>query len=616
MLATCSGALLLASSTFLAGSALRIRGWAPAACGLMVLAAAQVVMLTLLLSAFGAYRRDPMLVAQIAVMIAVLAAWHFSGRGSLRVGALPTLSCVLRFARSHPTIAALCVASAIAMAVELALALALPPNTWDSLMYHLSRVALWIQNQGVFGLDGGTIYEREYAPNGEILYGWTMLLSEGDRLAAVVPWTFGLGCGSLVFWGARRLRFERPAALFAGTMFLLLPQIIVQASSTLVDLSAAFFVGAFILFGLRAIDDLSRGDLLIAALALGLALGTKGTTFLAIPAMALVLGAAIIKRRPPRNAIAVGLASLAVGAAVLSGPGFAENLIQTGSVGGDAGRSQLRVSSLETTTTRTLWTFVDWPGLAGTLPTQLLQPVHDRIWPNGLDPANDSYVSEDGIGFGPQVSLLLIPLLLLLIVSPRTRRDRRVIALASASYLGAYIVVLETGPNASHTMVTGVLLAAPLFAVLYERSWLRHLGAFVAFLVIVPVLLQNGKKPLYPESVLGADRAGVQSQQHPFAPALGRIDEVLAPHARIAYLGPSDGTWDYPFFGPNLDRFVHRVQTPVDASVERADVTEMVADYDLDAVVFAGIEPPQGIPTIDIGEIAFSDHQIWLTDGT
>lgn len=609
-----AGTLLLVVSSLCLAGTLRIRGWVQVAIGVGVLASAQVVLLTTILSWFSAYRDVPMLGAQVLVTVATAAAWIARGRPRPVVGKLPTSSELRGFMVANRTVAVLGVAVAIAAAVELLLALALPPNTWDSLMYHLSRVALWIQNHGVFGLDGGTKYEREYGANGEILYGWTMLLSGGDRLAALVPWLASIGCGGLVYWGARTLRFERGPSLFAAFMFMLLPQTVVQASSTLVDLPAAFFTGAFILFAIRAVETRSRADLVLASLAFGLALGAKGTTFLALPGIALLLVAAARHWRPSRRQLVAGLISLLIGALALSGPLLISNLADTGSPGGEAGRSQLRVSSLQTTASRTLWTFVDWPGLAGTLPVQVLQPVHDRIWPNALDPANDTYVSEDAIGFGPLVPLLLLPLLTILALARRTAVDRRLAAIAAASYVLAYIVVLETGPNASHTLVTGILMAAPLFAVLGTSAVFRHVSGFTAIAFLAPVLLQNAKKPLYPDPILGADRYTVLSQQHPFAPALQRADEIIPGDARIAYLGPSDATWDYPFFGPQLNRFVHRVEVPPGETVTADEVEELAIDYDLDAIVFAGTEPPKELDTIEIGQIAFSDHQVWFAE--
>lgn len=604
--------LLLAATSALATWTLRIRGPVPGFLAAITLAAGVIVGLTLLLSVFSAYTATAMAVGQLAAFTIVLACWFAAGRPRPAGRQMPSRAQLGAWVAANRTVSILLLAAALAAAVEAVLGLAIVPNTWDSMMYHLSRVGLWIQDGGVFHLEGGTGYQRQYAPNGEITYAWTVLLSDGDRFAALVPWLFALGCGALVYEGARFLRFARAPALFAATIFLLSPQVVVQASSTLIDLQAAFFIGAFALFGARALRRSSRGELVIAALALGLAVGTKGTAVLAVPGLAAIAVAAVAESKPPRRRLLGVAAVLALGLILLGSPQYVINAVESGTPQGEVSTDSRRMSPLPTTVVRTAASFVDLPGMGGTLPAQLTQELHDRVWPAGSDPFNDTIVSEDGIGFGPVLPLLMFPLLIYYMLGRRVAMARRIVAFASAACFAAYAVLFEPAFNTSHVLLTGVLFGAPLLARAGEIAWLRHLSAAAAIGFAVIVLAQNQLKPLYPDPVFGLSRPEQQSLQHEFAPALERADAVLAPDARLAYIGPRGATWDYPFFGPHLDRYVFRVEA--DQTPTIAAVNELVSAHDLDAVVFAGVKPPRGLETTAFGEIAFSEHAVWLRE--
>lgn len=611
MLVLLSSFLALAVTSVLATWALGIGGLGPSFIATIALAAAVLVGLTFFLSLFSAYAVPGILIGQLVVLALVVACWLARGKPRPEAS-LPTRSELWAWARANRTVSVLVATAALAALIELVLALAVAPNTWDSQMYHLSRVALWIQDGSVFHFDGGTTYEREYAPNGEITYGWTVLLSDGDRFAAMVPWIFSLGCGALVYEGARLLRFERPAALFAASIFLLLPQVIVQASSTLIDLQAAFLIGAVALFGVRAFKDHSPGDLVVASLAAGLAVGTKGTALLAIPALSAFAAAIVIGWKPRgRELLAAGI-SFAVCLILLGSPQYVINAVRSGKPQGDGSADARRTSPLPTAAVRTAATFIDLPGMAGTMPAQLTQEVHDRVWPSGADPFNDTAVSEDGIGFGPLVPLLLFPLLAYYMFNRSEPIPRRLVAFAAASSIAAYALLFEPAFHSAHVLVLGVLLGAPLFAGAWSLAWVRHVSAATAVFFALIVLTQNQLKPLYPDPVFGLSRYQQQSLQHDFAPALERIDELIPADARIAYIGPRYGTWDLPFFGPHLDRYVFRLER--DATPTDQEVRELVTEHDLDAVVFAGVDAPGGMKTTEIGEIAFSDHRVWFSE--
>jgi hypothetical protein len=586
------GGFLLVAAAVLAACRLRIAGAAPFALAVLTLAAALIVAATLALSAFGSYEPGAMLALQLAATIVIAAWWATGGRPRPDVRPLPSPAAVRAAALRHRTVAVLVVAAGVAALVELFLGLTVAPNTYDGLMYHLSRAAMWIQDGSVFGMDGGTIYETQHQPVGEFLYAWTMLLLEGDRFAALVQWLAALGCGLVVYEGARMIGYARSAAAFAAAVFLTMPQIVVQASSTFVDLPAALFVGAFAIFAIRWLRDRAAGDLVVAALALGLAVGTKGTAFLAAPALLLLIGAEIRRVRPSPGRLAAGAAVVAAGTLLLGGSKYIENAIETGSPQGVAGDDVTRTEPLPISAGRTLWTFVDVPGLDGTYVEEVLDDGSEYFFP-AVDPG-PGFVSEDYVAFGPVGWLVLLPLLAWFAVAPGRPASHRLLAWGAILYVAAHVLVVETYHFAPHTMITGVMIGAPLLAALARVGWVRHLIGLAAIVTLIPILVHNEKKPLWPEWSPGLDRAHQQALGTVYGDALAAATDALPEDARVLFIGPRVLAWDYPFFGPGLDRYVFRVDTTEHGEPTAAEVEEWVDRYDLDAIVWATPDPPPG----------------------
>ncbi len=69
-----------------------------------------------------------------------------------------------------------------------AIALIAPPNTWDSLTYHMARVAHWNINQGVMNYQTNIIRQLVYFPFAEYMILHSQILSGCDRFATIVQW--------------------------------------------------------------------------------------------------------------------------------------------------------------------------------------------------------------------------------------------------------------------------------------------------------------------------------------------------------------------------------------------------------------------------------------------
>ena len=164
------------------------------------------------------------------------------------------------------------------------------PNEGDSLWYHLSRVAHWVQNRSVAFYPTHLLEQLYYPPWAEYAILQTMLLGGDDRLGQLVQWFSMLGSIAGVSLIARELGASPRGQLFSAFFCATLPMGILQASSTQNDYVVAFWLVclAYALLAWRACPA-STGQALGIGASLGLAILTKGTaSIFAAPLLLLV----------------------------------------------------------------------------------------------------------------------------------------------------------------------------------------------------------------------------------------------------------------------------------------------------------------------------------------
>ncbi|MGZ4397729.1 MAG: glycosyltransferase family 39 protein [Gaiellaceae bacterium] len=231
-----------------------------------------------------------------------------------------------------PVLAALAAVVACGFAYTLALALLTPQNDDDGLLYHLPRAALWRQHHAIAYVSG--IFHEGvnfYPPFAEIGMLFTMLLSGGDRFVGLVQLLAVVMLTLTVYGIGRRLGLALRPALFGALLVPTLPVIALQASTALNDAVVATLLTVSVYFLLGK----SRTDLMLAALALGLALGTKFTAIIALPLVILIAAFA----QPPRRWLRTALAGVA--GSLAGSVWYFVNLYETGTLsGGGAGKWQ------------------------------------------------------------------------------------------------------------------------------------------------------------------------------------------------------------------------------------------------------------------------------------
>src|SRR5262249_32018027 len=146
--------------------------------------------------------------------------------------------------------------------------------------YHLARAAWWLQRGGFhYVSQAHTQRENAYQPNSELEILWSFALLHRDTVTALPQWLAGLAGMASVYGVARRAGSAPAASAFAALLTGTLPQVALQSVTTQNDLLAASFLAASACLVLER----TRTGTALAALALGLALGTKLTSAFALP---------------------------------------------------------------------------------------------------------------------------------------------------------------------------------------------------------------------------------------------------------------------------------------------------------------------------------------------
>jgi len=164
------------------------------------------------------------------------------------------------------------------------LAVYCPPNNWDSMSYHLSRVAHWIQNKNVNFYPTLYVPQLTNNPLGEYLVTNIYLMTGGDYFVNLVQFISMICCVFLSSLLVKEFGINYKGQLLASILTLTIPMGILQSTTTQTDYIAAFFLLSFIYFGIKVLreTDNKKNLLYILFFVVSISLGilTKATLFI------------------------------------------------------------------------------------------------------------------------------------------------------------------------------------------------------------------------------------------------------------------------------------------------------------------------------------------------
>jgi hypothetical protein len=431
------------------------------------------------------------------------------------------------------------------------IALVAPPNTTDSMTYHMARVVHWIQNHSVAHYPTHIAKQLHLAPWAEFTILHLQILSGGDRFANLVQWLAMIGSLVGVSLIAKQLGGDVRCQLLAVVVSATVPMGILQSSSTQNDYVVTFWLVCFVYQVFAYLNAESEtGDGSRAwwiGCSLGLAILTKATAYVvALPFLVwMVLDAAWHRR--PRLARTIAIVSVAV---VALNAGHAARNIQIYGTPLGPGREgqwvyaneRFDVAALASNIVRNVAVHL------GTSNEPINRAIergvawfHARI---GAD-VNDPRTTWLGTPFqvaplmthedlaGNLIHLMLIAATIamaLMTRALRTRADvRAYVGLLIAGCL-LFALYLKWQPWHSRLHLPFFVLWSPLIAVVWgSRALLAGFLAGLLLLAALPAVVANESRPL-----LGSDSV---IRQHRTAQYFANRRDLIEPYAAaIRYL--------------------------------------------------------------------------------
>jgi hypothetical protein len=480
---------------------------------------------------------------------------------------------LLRGARSlveTPSVALMSLGVLVTLGTIVTIALASPPNNWDSMSYHLPRVMHWAADHNVRYFDTSIDRQLYSGPFAEYVILHVYLLTGSDWLFNSVQWAALAGDAVMVSLIARQLGGGRRAQALAAVVAVTIPMAILQASSTQNDLVEALFL---LLVVHAALDFRSLGrprlvDAWPLGAALGVALLAKSTGYLlAAPFVVLALSSRLRSLR-----VLLGPLALVAGLVVVVNIGQAAR--NEGEFGSFVGPASAHV--LVNTHFSPAVTVVNSLRLFGSAATtshasfnaHLLGLVDRGSKAVGVNKPDEGTIygatsysvgwslGEDYASFPIDALAICLVLLLTALRVPPLRGLR-------AGYVGASVVAfllfasyLRWQPWSNRLDMPLAMVWAPLIAVAIA-AWHRYLAlpAAVVFAWLAPTfLLHNASRPLEgPVTVFNASQQQLifWNRGTDIAPYNAATQIIQQHHAKVVGLIEGADDWEYPLWRMN-----------------------------------------------------------------
>lgn len=417
---------------------------------------------------------------------------------------------------------------ALAFALLCALAIYVPPNSFDGLAYHLPRVLHWIQNESVRHYPTNIARQDWMSPFAEYAMLHLHLLSGSDRLDNLVQWMAMLGSVVGVTRIAARLGAPRRGQWFAAILCATMPMGILAATSSKNDYVAAFWLVCAV-YALLALRDAGRRgeysarNTTLFGASVGLALLTKGTAYVFV--LPFIVWFVLDGLMSPRRLLEQAVLAAAI-AVLINAPFFARNVATFGRPLGppakDGATTMLllaprafasNVTKISITEISTGYRFINRRLEAAAVVAHRL--MHEDIMNPGTTFAGHPFqiwqgATQEYIATNlQQIIVLLVAILALLARRAALSRDTGPYGAALVAGFLLFCAVVKWQPWISRLTLPLFVLVAPLSGVLLSFVPRQRLITLAAVLAVVatPWLLFNLDKPvLGPESVFAKSR--------------------------------------------------------------------------------------------------------------
>lgn len=162
-------------------------------------------------------------------------------------------------------------------------ALVAPPSGDDSMVYHLPRIMIWISNHNVNFFPTANYTQLIYGAFSEYSIMHTILLWGSDRFTNTINFFCFLGCPIAVSYITKLFGGGPKIQVLSAVICMTIPEGILEASGPMNTYAGAFWIATAAAFLLAAREDSSWLNTICLGLAGGLAVFTKGTSYIFLP---------------------------------------------------------------------------------------------------------------------------------------------------------------------------------------------------------------------------------------------------------------------------------------------------------------------------------------------
>ncbi|MCX6055161.1 MAG: glycosyltransferase family 39 protein [Chloroflexi bacterium] len=167
--------------------------------------------------------------------------------------------------------------------------LVFPQNITDSLYNHLARIGYWIQQGSLKPYEGFAIVGTVYPYNNSILMTLSVVFLKSDSLVGFTQYFSALICALCIYSLSLQIGFKRKSALIAALIFLTFPLVLYESITAQNDLVVTAFAASAVTLLVQYVFSNDRRYLILSALGLALAIGTKQYIVFLLPGYAALL---------------------------------------------------------------------------------------------------------------------------------------------------------------------------------------------------------------------------------------------------------------------------------------------------------------------------------------
>ena len=407
-----------------------------------------------------------------------------------------------------------------------------PPNTNDILTTHLTRIAFWLQHGDMLPWSTPNNFTLIYPVNANLLMLWIMLFTRSWMAAGFMQWFAALAGAAAIFGISRLLGWRRAGAFFASVIWMSLPEVLLQSTTTQLDLILAAFSVITVYFLIAGFKHQQRSELVLSGLALGLTIGTKQIALFLLPGFMLFILLIWLKDRQKYSRLTITwLISAGISSILLGSYIYIQNTILFRNPMGDAetlsqqlgGQKRWQIGdSLAYNSLRFFYQSLDPTGIPlqyadnfNSLKTGLLEPLFSTVGLDLEDPiaVHDprvlfSYkeippIQEDRSWFGILGFFLIFFLTpIQLGIGIKMKDPFRVGLIGLSLTYSIFVIALRPGwdPYQGRYFIPAIAFTAPFFASLVriEPGWRIVTWVIVIFSVITMfyATIANSGKPL------------------------------------------------------------------------------------------------------------------------